>query len=234
MSDDKSPQCALCPIKQKICQREDGEGPDFCPTINNKDFFEVINREYEKPEIKHFAKMASIQEAECYSNRHIKPYVLHPVKPRVQEICEFAKKMGYKRLGIAFCAGLYLEARSLTRVLKAQGFEVISVVCKAGATPKEALGLKEEEKIKIGDFESMCSPIAQAMLLNREKSDFNILVGLCVGHDSLFFKYSEAFSTVLIAKDRVLAHNPGAALYTTGSYYMRLLRPGIDAPEGED
>ena len=172
--------------------------------------------------------MASIQEAECYTNRHIKPYVLHPVKPRVQEVCEFAKKMNYRKLGIAFCAGLYPEARALTNILKAQGFEVVSVVCKVGCTPKEALGIEEDEKIKIGEFEAMCSPIAQATLLNEKETDFNILVGLCVGHDSLFFKYSAVFTTVLISKDRVLAHNPAASLYTTQSYYARLLRPGID------
>ena len=187
--------------------------------------------EYEKPEIREFARMASIQEAECYTNRHEKPYVLHPVKPRVQEICEFANKMGYKKLGIAFCAGLYREARALTNILKAQGFEVVSVVCKAGCTPKEAIGLKDSEKIRIGEFESMCSPIAQATILNGEKTDFNIMVGLCVGHDSLFFKYTDALATVLISKDRVLGHNPAAALYTTGSYYARLLRPGIDIPK---
>jgi uncharacterized metal-binding protein len=187
--------------------------------------------EYEKPEIREFARMASIQEAECYTNRHVKPYVLHPVKPRVQEICEFANKMGYKKLGIAFCAGLYREARALTNILKAQGFEVVSVVCKAGCTPKEAIGLKDSEKIRIGEFEPMCSPIVQATILNGEKTDFNIMVGLCVGHDSLFFKYTDALATVLISKDRVLGHNPAAALYTTGSYYARLLRPGIDIPK---
>jgi hypothetical protein len=32
---------------------------------------------------------------------------------------------------------------------------------------------------------------------------------------------------VLIAKDRVLAHNPAGALYTTSIYYSRLLTPMI-------
>jgi len=210
---------------------ENGTGPDSCPTKNYARTIERAVKEYEKPEIREFARMASIQEAECYSNRHIRPYVLHPVKPRVQEICEFAKKMGYKKLGVAFCAGLYSEARALTNILKVQGFEVVSVVCKTGCTPKEAIGLKESEKIRIGEFEPMCSPIIQATLLNEEKTDFNIMVGLCVGHDSLFFKYTEALTTVLISKDRVLAHNPAAALYTMGSYYARLLRPGIDIPK---
>jgi uncharacterized metal-binding protein len=64
--------------------------------------------------------------------------------------------------------------------------------------------------------------VAQARLLNRVKTDLNIVVGLCVGHDSIFFKYSDAPATVLIAKDRVSGHNPAAALYTSRSYYRRL------------
>jgi uncharacterized metal-binding protein len=73
--------------------------------------------------------------------------------------------------------------------------------------------------------------VVQAILLDEEKTDFNILVGLCVGHDSLFFKYSKAFTTVPMVKDRVLAHNPAGALYTTGSYYARLMKPRIDLVE---
>ena len=227
MKDARSPECAKCTLKDRICQVKDGKGPDSCPTINYREVIEDAVTEYDKSGIHEFARMASIQESECYSNRHIKPYVLHPVKPRVQEICEFAQKMGYHKLGIAFCTGLHPEAKALTRILEAQGFEVVSVVCKAGATPKETIGIKESEKIRIGEFESMCSPITQATILNKEKTDFNILVGLCVGHDSLFLKYSEAFCTVLVAKDRVLGHNPAGALYTSGTYYARMLRKGF-------
>jgi uncharacterized metal-binding protein len=79
----------------------------------------------------------------------------------------------------------------------------------------------------------MCSPIVQAALLNEEKTDFNILVGLCVGHDSLFFKYSHALVTVLVAKDRVTGHNPAAALYTSDTYYARLRKPSMDIPANE-
>jgi uncharacterized metal-binding protein len=71
------------------------------------------------------------------------------------------------------------------------------------------------------------------LVLNEEKTDFNILVGLCVGHDSLFFKFSEAFTTVLIAKDRLLAHNPAAALYLKNSFYTRLLQPGFGNTTGK-
>ena len=231
MKGNGGPACAKCSVKERICSQEGGKGPKFCPMKKHSEPIERARREYEKAEVREFARMACIQEAECYSNRHIQPYVPHPVKPRVQEVCEFAKKMGYRKLGIAFCGGLRPEAKALTKILEAQGFEVVSVVCMVGRTPKETIGIREEEKIHIGKFEAMCSPIVQAAILNEEKTEFNILVGLCVGHDSLFLKYSEALCTVLVVKDRVLGHNPAAALYTLGWYYSRMVRPGIDTAD---
>jgi uncharacterized metal-binding protein len=103
-----------------------------------------------------------------------------------------------------------------------QGFQVVSIMCKAGCVPKEEIGLSNDEKIFRGSYESMCNPIFQAMLANEEEVDFNILVGLCVGHDSLFLKYAKAPSTVLAVKDRVTGHNPLAALYLSESYYSWL------------
>jgi len=71
----------------------------------------------------------------------------------------------------------------------------------------------------------MCNPITQAEFLNKEKTDLNIVIGLCVGHDSLFMKYSEAPVTVLAVKDRVLAHNPLGAVYLADSHYKKILFP---------
>ena len=64
----------------------------------------------------------------------------------------------------------------------------------------------------------MCNPAGQAQLLNEAKTQLNALCGLCVGHDAIFAKISEAPVTTLIAKDRVLAHNPVGAIY---SAYIR-------------
>ncbi len=147
------PECAKCGIKKKICRSPEGQGPDFCPTLHLKQSIAKANEEYTQPDILKFAHEASIQEAECYINREVKPYVLHPTKPRVQEICEFAQRMEYRKLGMAFCSALHSEALSLAQILEAQGFEVISVACKAGRTPKEKIGIKEEEKVRIGEFE---------------------------------------------------------------------------------
>jgi len=217
------PKCTQCKLEKRICMQEDGKGPVYCPTLSFGDVIKKSRLEYETPIIKKFALNASIQESECYVNRGEKnPHVRFAIKPRIQETIEFANKMGYKRLGIAFCTGLRSEARILSEIVEAHGFEVVSVVCKTGRTPKEALGLKEEQKINPGTFETMCSPITQAKILNALKTEFNIVFGLCVGHDSLFMRYSDALCTVLVAKDRVTGHNPLAAILLHKSYYKKL------------
>jgi uncharacterized metal-binding protein len=222
-----TPDCASCevPTFDRACVAEAGKSSKGCPTFTRKKVLSAANKEYETAEVLEFARQASIQEAECYANRHQRPYVMQPTKTRMVEICEFAKRMGYTRLGLAFCLGLAKEAAVVEEILKKNGFEVISVLCKAGRTPKEELGLKEEHKIFQGKLESMCNPIYQAKLLNHEKTDFNILLGLCVGHDSLFFKFAEAPTTVLAVKDRVTGHNPLAAIYLSGTYYQKLKNP---------
>ena len=87
---------------------------------------------------------------------------------------------------------------------------------------KERAGISPDCKLNPGNFEAMCNPIAQAMLLNEQKTQFNIALGLCVGHDSMFYKYSEALVTTLVSKDRVLAHNPVAAIYQSDKYLTRV------------
>ena len=156
-----------------------------------------------------------------------RPYIMQPSKTRIVEICEFAKKMGYERLGLAFCMGLAKEARLVTEIFESHGFEVVSVLCKAGRMSKTLIGLDESEMIFQGTDEAMCNPIYQARLLNHENVQFNVLLGLCVGHDSLFFKYAEAPTTVLAAKDRVTGHNPLAAIYLSESYYRKVRHPEI-------
>ena len=218
-------ECARC--DKVVCGSEHSqEGPSNCPTRTKSEVINQALREYDKPEIMEFARQASIQESECYMNL---PEGLTTRYPRVEEVVQFAGKMGYKKLGIAFCDGLRGEAETLNTILERRGFDVVSVCCKAGGIPKERIGIKDEEKIVSkfsgpGNWESMCSPISQAEILNDEGTELNVLVGLCVGHDSLFFKYSQAPVTVLVAKDRVFGHNPVAGLYLSPSVYYRKLR----------
>jgi uncharacterized metal-binding protein len=193
-----------------------------CPTVNAREVLDKANSEYTDESVGAFATQASIQEASCYANRHERPYVMQPTKTRFQEIMEFAGSMGYKRLGLAFCVGLKKEAGIVEDLLQRHGFEVVSVCCKAGRTSKDLIGIEDKDKIFQGTDESMCNPVFQARLLNEQGAHFNILLGLCVGHDSLFFQYANAPTTVLAVKDRVTGHNPLAPIYLHESYYRKL------------
>jgi uncharacterized metal-binding protein len=144
---------------------------------------------------------------------------------RIEEIIAFANRIEAKRIGIATCIGLIEETRVFVKILEAHGLESYTVLCKVGSVDKTEVGIPEELKILKGSHESLCNPIFQARIFNAQKTDLNVIVGLCVGHDSLFIKHSDALVTTLITKDRVLAHNPAAALYTAGFYYKRLLLP---------
>ena len=111
------------------------------------------------------------------------------------------------------------ETRALASILRSHGFEVFGIACKAGAVPKTQVGI-DPACCEIGG--NMCNPILQAKLLNEARTELNIVMGLCVGHDSLFYKYAEALTTTLVTKDRVTGHNPVAALHTLHSYYQKL------------
>ena len=214
--------CAKC--QRTVCNStESMKGPENCPTIVEADVIKGTMDRYNEPLIGEFAHSASVVEGEAYTKTPQAPEILNPRTTRLEEIINFSKKMGYKKLGVAFCIGLKNEAVILISILENRGFEVVSVCCKTGGIPKENIGLKDEEKVRPGRHESMCNPIAQAEILNKEGSEFNILLGLCVGHDSLFLKYSRALTTVFVVKDRLLGHNPVAALYQSSSYYRRIM-----------
>ena len=210
--------CDACKVNACWSSDYDKEKlPKNCP-MRDEEYFAQILDEYMKPEINKFYVNCSAIEALGYCQW-----------PRLREVAEFAKRMGYQKLGIGFCGGLADEAAVVATLLRKQGFEVYSVKCKAGAVPKQAagatvesLGVEEPTEKQISLCASpMCNPIAQAILLNRAGTEFNICLGLCVGHDSLFYKYSEAPVTTLVAKDRVTGNNPVAAIYCANTYFSK-------------
>lgn len=204
--------CSLC--KDKNCENGILNNlPLNCP-CNETEEMEKIKELYSDEVNYKLAYNSALVESEGYCK-----------KTRLEEIMDFANKCGYKNLGLAFCIGLASEAKTLYNILKHNGFEVNSIVCKNGSVPKEFLKIDDNQKVIPGTFEPICNPIGQAMFLNNAHTDFNIMLGLCVGHDSLFFKHSKAPVTVLAVKDRVLGHNPIAALYTSNSYYNEKLYP---------
>jgi len=219
----KQPRCAQCHFKpsERLCRTEDGRAPDFCPSKNLMELAEKSRTEYtNSQDIYEFAKQAALQEISGYTNSG--GGNIRATKTRIEEVIEFAERMNYKRLGMGFCIGLRKEANVVDKLFSSRGFEVVSAVCKVGRTSKQHIGISRDQQLDPTSTESMCNPILQAMTLNHEKTDFNVLLGLCVGHDSLFFKYCEAPCTVLAVKDRVLGHNPLAAVYNMDSYYKCL------------
>ncbi|MFW6335217.1 MAG: DUF1847 domain-containing protein, partial [Desulfosalsimonas sp.] len=183
-------QCAYC--KSTTCYPLTGinesmppieNAPVSCPMRRHEEVVRQAGSVYHRTNIREFARLASVQEAECYESgsNGLKTRI-----PRIEETTEFAAKCGYFRLGLAFCLGLRTEAAKVSRIFEAKGFEVASVCCKVGRTPKESLGISGEEKIRGADcMESMCNPVAQAHLLNTQQVDLAVMLGLCVGHDTL-------------------------------------------------
>lgn len=156
------------------------------------------HRQLYKKSIAELHKAASAIEGRYYGK-----------ETRLGKIILFAKELGCRKIGLAFCVGLSEEAKIIDKILSTH-FEVVSVCCKVCGINKKDFGLQQ---ISPENPEVMCNPAGQAELLNQAESELNIICGLCVGHDAIFSKVSEAPVTTLIAKDRVLAHNPAAAVY---------------------
>ena len=212
----ETPGCAYCPSTVRACRVGEGDvrGPGYCPSKIEPDAILEADAYRSDRFIERVAKVSAVVESEGYCKW-----------TRVEEICQFAGRMGFKRVGIATCISFVDLARVFSAILESHGLEVASVACKNGGVPKEEIGLKDEEKIRPGSFEAICNPLSQAELLNRAGCELNVIVGLCVGHDSLFIRHSQGLVTTLVTKDRVLAHNPVGALQLADTYYSRVWGP---------
>jgi len=189
--------CANCPSHACYTKRVNCTGADR----------EAVKKMY-TPEELAIMEAAAYVEGTFYSNI-----------TRLEETKEFAKKMGYKKIGMAFCIGLHNEAKYIARYFAKEGFEFYSVCCKNCSIPKKDLGLKQVKPEL--EHEAMCNPKHQAKLLNERGVELFISCGLCVGHDAIFNKNCVGPVTALVVKDRLLGHNPLAAIYSR--YWRRKL-----------
>ena len=135
------------------------------------------------------------------------------MRSRLAEAMDLAQEMGAQHIGLSFCVGFREEAKTLSRLLKTNGFRVSSVCCKTGALPKEEAGIGDEGKVRPGEQEMICNPVAQAEFLNRDGVQLAMVLGQCVGHDAATIQALEAPTLCIVTKDRVLAHNTVAALH---------------------
>ena len=236
MSDESPVTCSRCSsVWQKCGTTNCWSGdpatapprPGNCPSVAYEDVVQESFAEYRgDSEDAKIAFVAARVEGLCYQPVPGSDAV-NARWTRVEDTIAFAGMMGYRKIGIATCIGLLDETERLVKILEAQGFDPISVCCKAGSIDKLELGLTESDKVRPGTFEPACNPIAQAEICNRAGTDMNVIVGLCVGHDMLFNKHSRAPVTTLVVKDRVTGHNPVAVLYGQNFYYKRLQKQKV-------
>ena len=197
--------CNAC-VKQD-CRDDYPKGiPDYCMAKKFHDVLKQSSTKYAAPETIDIYKAAS-----AVVTRGDYKW------SRIQEAIEFCKELRISKVGIASCVGLMQELSSVTELFTGAGFEVKSAACQVGRVSAEDRGIPE-----LKDAQGVyCNPIAQAEIFNAEITELIFIIGLCMGHDVLFNRYSEAPVSTLIIKDRVTGHNPVAALHS--SYYRRPL-----------
>jgi len=188
-------KCANCP--QKPARKCYGQGFDCTGG-------KLQVKEYENPDVLALLTTASTIEAKHYMQL-----------TRLEEIIMFAKQLNFTKLGLAFCLGFASEAKVVAEILS-KDFSVESVCCKVMGMDKKNFDV---ENIKKERYEAICNPVGQAKVLEAAGTEFNIAMGLCVGHDAVFGMHSAVPVTTLAVKDRVLAHNPLGAIYS--GYYLK-------------
>ncbi len=208
--EEKNLSCADCGIF--ACSGNGKDFPEFCTSAKADEALREETRQHytADPEDSRIMAAASKIEYEYYGKH-----------TRVEELADYCEIMGIKKAGIASCLGLIKESQTLAKFLRKRGLEPIVVACKCGSIKKVDVGLPEEHE---ATGVNICNPVLQARLLEREGAELNVVMGLCLGHDILFNKYSKAPTTTLVVKDRVTVHNTVAPLYAANTFYAKKLR----------
>ena len=117
--------CAICGIK--ACKNN---GENLAKDCQN-------NRKEELKEIESF-----YQTEENFKISQVAAELSIPQGlTRIEETMEFARRLGYKKLGLAFCNALSNEAKIIDKIFKYNGFEVESIMCKVGSVSREIVDL---------------------------------------------------------------------------------------------
>ena len=188
-------QCALCKAKKCI------KGQN-CAGLTETD----IENSYSTEDRRLLSAAANVE------SRH------YMQLSRIEESAMLAKEMGCSVIGLAFCIGLANEASHIDQYFQ-KYFTVHSVCCKICGTDKDQLGLAKRQA---DQTEVMCNPAIQAKVLNDAGTELNFSVGLCIAHEMIFNRYSNAPVASLVAKDQLLAHNPLGAVYSANWRKMKL------------
>jgi len=182
-------QCSRC--KVKVCAVDSsgkhlpGDAPSWCPMRAKADIIKKAMAKYTDEDRK-IAHTAAIVESEAYMRE---PWGLKPYATRVLEIINFAKKMGYKKIGIACCFGAGWDAGVLANIFINRGFTTLVRYCKVQKVQNSKfLDMKPEETLVPDGFQAMCNPIAQVDCLADSGCELIVSFGQCTGHDALAAK----------------------------------------------
>jgi uncharacterized metal-binding protein len=189
--------CHRC--KVLACMENYAQGiPKYCRAGKFKEIIEETKKKYFEPDIAkiHMATARILKKGNFEWNR-------------IQECIEFARELGAKKVGLAVCIACIREGRAMANLLESAGFEVVTVGCMVGAVKPQDTGIPDE---LVGGIGIACNPLAQAEIMNAEGTQLNFIYGLCVGHDTLFIRHSEAPVTCVAVKDMVTGDNPTVAL----------------------
>jgi uncharacterized metal-binding protein len=193
----KTIQCHQCKNNECLAKYPNGM-PEYCQARKFLDLIEGSKRQYLEPDTERFhLAAAKVLKKGGYD------------WSRVQQCIEFAKELGARKVGLAVCVGLIREGREFARFLERAGFQVVSIACMIGGLKPQETGIPDEWGNQLG---ISCNPIAQAEIMNREGTELNFIYGLCVGHDTIFIRRSQAPVTYVVVKDMVTGNNPGAVL----------------------
>src|SRR3990172_11460006 len=110
-------RCALCKVQQ--CEKAPGSQqiPTYCPMDQAGELYRGILGESQK---QYFDEGRDRQQALASARTEAAGYLRWP---RVQEVMEFARRIGATHLGVASCIGLIEEARLLQKLLESNGFQ---------------------------------------------------------------------------------------------------------------
>lgn len=155
----------------------------------------------------------------------VRSSALCPNLTRVEETLEFALGLGARRIGLACCTMLLPEAHTFAKILEEAGFQAFGVACKVEGNRRRDLDVMLDDGM---EGPALCNPIMQARLLEQQNTDLNVVVGLCVGHDTLFYQHSAAPVTTLATKDHITGHNACAALWARNTVYRKRINATVE------
>ncbi len=209
-------QTVKCICEKQACWRDaDNRLPAYCDANNYLAELEESTQEYPKHGV------VEVYKASCAVHEHN-----GGMTPRIEEVMLYARELGLKKIGFAACVSMADELGLLVKLFTRAGFEVYAASCQMGGVAPEKRGVPEVTGLQ----GSGCNPIAQAAMLNKAGTELNLVVGLCMGHDILFNRYSRAPVSTLIVKDRAVGNNPAAALYGYHRRKQLFKNAGADKP----